>query len=284
MHYVIQDLNIKPKNKHISTCLKYQDGICLSPNFVKELVSSVISFVYRDVDIREMEKEYKERGLSEYESITSIFQDACDFFIKKKVPKGQFSELLLSTLLKTYFQAIPFVFKMKVTTNTELERNGADAIHIAKHDEPNKYKIYLGEAKTYTSGFSNAFRDAQKSIFSTLNNILNERKIYVRNRTLFEDGFSELFEAWVNGSDDKFEINLVCIITYCVKDEIELSLKSSETYSNFMKIIKSNTNLIKEKTFNKFSSNLHFARLHYIFFPIDDLDNLIEMFSNKLSK
>src|SRR5690606_39881097 len=58
-----------------------------------------------------------------------LFQDACSFFVKKKPAKGQFSELLLSTLLKVHFKAVPFVFKMRATTNTEKELNGADAIH-----------------------------------------------------------------------------------------------------------------------------------------------------------
>src|SRR5690606_34931850 len=207
-----------------------------------------------------------------------LFQDACSFFVKKKPAKGQFSELLLSTLLKVHFKAVPFVFKMRATTNTEKELNGADAIHIANHEISDKFKIFLGEAKTYPSGFSNAFRDAQDSIFSTLDNILNERKIYVKNSSLFENGFIELFEDWVNGAEDKFEINLVCIISFCVKDDIDAGLESKENYQKYMKIIKDSCSRIQELTLNKYSSQPHFVRLHYIFFPVVNLNNIIEKF------
>jgi hypothetical protein len=46
MHIVKQDLNLLPKKDHIATCIKYSDLLEMRDEFVKEMVASVVRYVY----------------------------------------------------------------------------------------------------------------------------------------------------------------------------------------------------------------------------------------------
>ena len=193
MHHVSMDLTIEPKKKHIATCIDYSDLNQLRSEFLQEMISSVTRYVYSKGKQKEIvASESVDRELEDAQAI--LQQRAKDKFRPSSV-KGQFSELLLFNLLNYHFKAVPIIRKMKLTTNTELERNGADAIHLGKVD--GKYVLYLGEAKTYTSGFKAAFKKALESILETFNHHRDELNLY-KYEDFLEPELRSIAESYIN--------------------------------------------------------------------------------------
>ena len=89
---------------------------------------------------------------------------------------------MLFNFIQYFFSAPPLLRKISITTNPNLERNGADAIHYYS-DGTNDIFI-LGESKCYKSKytFNKAFKESVDSIVETFNNLDNELVLY-----LYED-------------------------------------------------------------------------------------------------
>ena len=105
----------------------------------------------------------------------------------KLLVQGQFGELLLFHFIQKCMKAIPLLRKMKITTSSQHERFGADAIHYKIENEKNI--IVLGEAKTYSSKykFNVAFEDALNSILNTYKTHRDELNLYVHEDFLDKD-------------------------------------------------------------------------------------------------
>ncbi|PBQ32733.1 hypothetical protein CNR22_13430 [Sphingobacteriaceae bacterium] len=275
MHHVALDFTIEPKKKHIATCIDYQDLNQLRSEFLREMIASVTRYVYSKGKQDEiLSAESVDREPSDAHSI--LQQRAKEKFRPSSV-QGQFSELLLFNLLMYHFKAVPIIRKMKITTNTELERNGADAIHLRR--ELNKYFLYLGEAKTYTSGFKAAFKKALESILETHSNHRDELNLY-KYEDFLEPELRKVAESYIDNTLKDFEVHFVCIITYCC-GEMELGADRDKTIQKYVDSITEETKKIKTSDYPTIDAAIK-ARINYIFMPVNELDKLIEDFKTKV--
>lgn len=275
MHYATLDLTVEPKKKHIATCIDYSDLNQLRSEFLREMIASVTRYVYSRGKQNEIIK--AESLDRELEDAHSILQQRAKEKFRPSSVKGQFSELLLFNLLTYHFKAVPIIRKMKITTNTEMERNGADAIHIKRADK--KYILYLGEAKTYTSGFKPAFKNALESIIETHNNHRDELSLY-KYEDFLEPELRKIAESYIDNTLKEFEVHFVCIITYCC-GEMDLAADREKTIEKYMNSIVEETKKIKATDYPTIDKTIK-TRINYIFMPVNELEKLIADFKTKL--
>lgn len=189
--------------------------------------------------------------------------------------QGQLGELLLFHFIQRYIRAVPLLRKMPITTSSNHERFGADAIHY-KFDG-SKNIIVLGEAKTYTSKykFSTAFEDALNSILETYIKHKEELNLYVHEDFLDRE-MNEIAETYLRGTMQNVEVQLVSIIIYNETEHIDVTSRDD--------IIRQIESIIA-KRYQQFDNrkidinkNPILKRITYIAFPIWDLKNLAEEF------
>jgi hypothetical protein len=275
LYHVKLDFEIKPQKQHIATCIDYSDLLQLRPEFTKELLASVTRFVYS----RAKSKQIVNVLTTEHEledAYNLLTQQAKDKFRPYSV-QGQFSELLLFNLLQHHFRAAPLIRKMKITTNVQLERNGADAIHIGQVNE--KYVLYLGEAKTYTSGFKNALKSALASVYDTFSKHRNELNLY-KYEDFLEPELQEIATKYINNEPLDLEVHMVCIITFCV-GAIPVGENREATIAKFIQALKDEITDFKESDYPEIPEVI-FGRINYIFMPVDNLQSLLDDFKTKL--
>jgi hypothetical protein len=282
MHFVSAEVGLSPAKEHIITCLKYQGLNQMRTEFVRRLVNSIVKYVFSEAKMTEVERELiEDEGLDEGDIHAELFQQARGYFRASDV-KGQFSELLLFNLLQYHFQAIPVVRKMVITTNPEVERHGADAIHLGQDDSIGNV-IYLGEAKTYPSGFKAAFENAIKSIITAYDEHRNELQLY-KYEEFLEPSVRRLMKDYLNGKID-LPVRLVVIVSYCSGETPEQT--SKEDYiKHYIEDVLQECKKIKSGHFkdthgNPMNAGL-LAELNYILFPVNELEELLEEFKTKL--
>ncbi|WP_214752944.1 DUF1837 domain-containing protein [Exiguobacterium sp. s16] len=283
MYVYKNDFSITNGNLHIGTCINYADLLEMRDEFLNELIYTIIEYVYSSTKQEKLIKKFK-TGRNISAAYSKLFQHSKSKFRKSSL-QGQFSELLIFNLLQYYYNAVPLLRKMAITTNPELERNGADAIHIAKEND--KYLIYLAEAKTYNrnnsaSGLKEALKDATKDMINK--HYIRHREelnLYVYDDFISKD-FEEIAENYKEGSfSGNYEVHMVCIVSYDFKSDIDLSTRDTALQSMIDDIQKGTTNIMTSKAFKGIPTHL-LSRIHYIIFPVKDLENLIEKFTEKL--
>ena len=281
MHHVKLDLGISPAKEHIITSIKYQGLNQMRREFIQRLTSSTIKYVISKVKYQRERKQLLDDGFDEPDINAEIFHLATGYFRKSDI-KGQFSELLLFNLLQYHFEAIPVVRKMMITTNTGLERNGSDAIHLGL-SENGEYCVYLGEAKTYTSGFTKAFGEAIKSIIKSYNEHRNELQL-LSYAEFLESEVRDLMREYLNGTID-LPVKLVIIISYCTGKTLDL--ESKEAYiKHYIEHAINECRKITDTHFrdeekNKINPGL-LHEIHYILFPINELEEILKDFQLQL--
>ncbi len=278
MYYVKDSFGLIPNKEHIGTCINFADLMEMREEFIKELVATTVKYVYSKDQQNKIKRQLMDEGRDESDAAMMLAMRVREKFRKDDL-KGQFSELLLFNLLQYHFKAIPLLRKMSITTNPNLERNGADAIHIAKVDEG--YVLYLGEAKTYDRkqyGLSNAIRDSLESIIEHYNSHRKEINLYI-----FEDfipaEIEDIAKKYLRGKIN-LEVHLVCMVSYDIKDDISGSNRR-ENLNNIIECIKAESKRIHSTTFKKIPINLH-PRLNYIIFPVKEMDKLLSDFKKRL--
>ncbi|MDC0000390.1 DUF1837 domain-containing protein [Porticoccaceae bacterium] len=281
MIYLREDYGLAPKNNHVGTAVGFSDLIELSDEFVNELTNGIIRFVYSKEKEEKIIEQLMEEGRDLPNAYSELQRRSRNKFRKSNL-KGQFSELLIFYLLQYHFKAVPVLRKMKITTNPALERNGADAIHVsADHDG---YKLYLAECKTYDAkgkNFNSALHDSVDDMLKHYLEHRNELDLYI-----FEDfipeKLEELVRSYLEGNSDNIEVNLVCLVAYRNDEEVigsnqeELKERSIESIRTSASSI--NLNSLKKKI----PDNLD-ARLHYVLFPINDVDSILNKFKARVS-
>jgi len=278
MYYVKDSFGLIPDKKHIGTCINFSDLLEMREEFIRELVATTAKYVYSKDKQDKIKQELINEGRDESDAAMILGMRVREKFRKDDI-RGQFSELLLFNLLQYHFKAIPLMRKMPITTNPNLERNGADAIHIAQKD--GKYILYLGEAKTYNRnqyGLSNAIRDSLDSILKHYETHRSEINLYI-----FEDfipnEIENIAKFYYLGKLD-LEVHLVCMVSYNNNEEIKGSDKQ-EYLDCVINCIRNEAKRIHKGTFSKIPSNLY-PRINYIIFPISELDDLLNTFRQKL--
>ena len=283
--YVInQEFKILPKDKkHYGVSINYQDIAELRNEFIDELVDSIIDWVYSSEKYIEHRDRAMKKGKSEAAANSEVRRKAKQKFrgvdSETLLIQGQLGELLLFHFIQKFMCAVPLLRKMKITTSSELERFGADAIHYKVKDGKNI--IILGEAKTYTSKykFNDAFITAQKSILNTYKTHKEELNLYVHEDFLDED-LNEVAEAYLNNTLEKPEVHLVSIIVYNETEKIEINDEEN---------IKMQIKEVIENRYENFDDNkinltddVILKRITYIVFPIWKLKALAEEFQKKI--
>ena len=227
---IVQQYDILPNNKeHIGAYIEYQDIQELRDGFVEELSDTIVDWIYSSEKYEEIKKKLVNNGKSEAAASQYIGRKARNKFRANKNSQnvfiqGQMGELLLYHFIQKCMKAVPLLRKMNITTSSDHERFGADAIHFKIENDKNI--IILGEAKTYTSKyrFNEAFSDALDSILNTYNKHRSELGLYVHEDFLDYE-MNAVAEEYLNNTLKSVEIQLVSIVTY---NELSKIYKSDE--------------------------------------------------------
>lgn len=284
VHIIKQKFDILPADReHYGVNIDYQDIQELREDFINDLLDTVIDWVYSHDKYEELKKKEIRKGKSEAAAFSTIQRKARQKFRKSRgdelLVQGQFGELLLFHFIQRCMEAVPLLRKMKITTSSQHERFGADAIHYKIENEKNI--IILGEAKTYSSRyrFNNAFEDAITSILNTYKTHREELNLYVHEDFL-DPEMNEIAEEYLEKTLRNVEIQLVCIIVY--HETKKLKEKTEE------EIRKEIEQIIIEK-YKKYDNekipieeNIILNRIIYIVFPIWKLDELLKIFQEEL--
>jgi len=278
--YVIQDhFELAPTKNHIASCINYADLQELRDDFLAELVGTMIPFVYSEQKRTELLASFAP-GRSP-EAARERLRQHCVQKFRQSSSQAQFAEMLLCNLLQHYFRAAPLVRKMPITTNPKAERQGADAIHIARVD--GRIRIYVGEAKTYASksdNLKNALTDAVSDLVNKhYKNLRSELDLY-----LYEPFVpAELEQAardFRAGKLPDAEVHLVAIVAYDYKGEIRGSRQ--ERLDSIMASVRTGVQgITKNKVFSGIDPDV-LPRLNYVIFPVRDLMALIAEFRKAL--
>lgn len=285
IHVVTQKYNILPKDReHIGAYIEYQDINELRDDFLSELVDTLVDWIYNSEKFAELKKQAMKKGKSEAAATQEIGRKARQKFRGNHTNdnlliQGQMGELLLFQFIQYCMHAVPLLRKMQITTSSEHERFGADAIHYKIVNGKNI--IILGEAKTYTSKyrFDQAFEDALNSILSTYANHRKELNLYIHEDFL-DKQMNLVAEEYLNNTLKPVEIELVSIITY---NEVAKLKKDNEENikKQIEKVIENKYSNFDNKKID-ISSNPILARITYVVFPIWDLKDLAERFQNMI--
>lgn len=281
-----QNFDIIPSdNQHYGVSIRYQDLQELRYDFLNDLFNSIIDWVYSSDKYKELKEIEIAKGRSEANAFMEILSRARNKFrgnhdSDNLLVQGQMGELLLFNFIQKFMQAAPLLRKMKITTSSQHERFGADAIHFKfENDKP---KIILGEAKTYTSDyrFKAAFEDAVDSIINTYNNHRNELNLYVHEDFLDEE-MNAVAEAYLNKTLDHPEIHLVSVVVYNENRSIDTTTTEDDIHKQIEQII-----IERYQSFDNnkidIANNPILKRIVYILFPVWELDKLAQDFQNKI--
>ena len=280
MIYLRDDFDLVPKHDHVGTAIGYSDLLELNEEFVNELANGIIRFVYS----KEKEEEIVQRLMREGRDLSSAYselQRRSHNKFRKGNLKGQFSELLIFYLLQYHFNAVPVLRKMKITTNPALERNGADAIHIAAF--PDKYKLYLAECKTYDAkdkSFNTALHDSVKDMVLHYEEHRSELNLYTFE-DFIPDELEDLVRSYLEGDLGNIEVNLVCLVAYRNEENISGNNQSEFSQNTLDSIRKAASSICLTSLKQKIPDQLE-ARLHYVLFPINDVEALLTKFQARI--
>ena len=272
-----EDLNIEPRKDHYGLSINYSDIKERRDDFLKELLSTIVNWVYNKSKLKKiLDERSKDTDLGN--ALNFITNQAYSKF-RPGHPQGQFGELLLFNLIQHYYKATPILRKQRITTSIGHERFGADAIHYKNKNDKNIF--ILGESKCYESKyqFKRAFEISIQSIVKTFNELDKELDLYLYD-DFIEPELEELSKKYKQGKLENIQYELVCLIAYNENQDI---LGNSEKIikSNIKKVIQDKCASINKNSFSNIEKNI-LARVNYIIFPIWELDRLLDDFQNKV--
>ncbi|MBQ6430525.1 MAG: DUF1837 domain-containing protein [Oscillospiraceae bacterium] len=283
IHVIQQNFEIIPDDKqHIGASIAYQDIKELREGFINELYDTIVEWVYSSEKYSELLECEKKQGKSLSVASSAIQRKARSKFRKSDNPQklliqGQIGELLLFHFIQRYMKAVPLLRKMKITTNSKLERFGADAIHYKKENDRNI--LILGEAKTYTSKyrFDEAFSDAITSILTTYENIYSELGLYSHEDFLDKE-LDDVAERILNNTLENPRFELVCIVIYDENKSLQIT-DQNDIHRQIDEIIKG-----RFRDFDNSKIDIEgrpvLKRITYIVFPIWKLNQLAKEFQD----
>lgn len=280
VYHIQQSFGLIPDSKnHYGVCINYVDLQETRNEFCKELVNTISEWIYSQKKAKIIIDKLKDEGRSELNALSAFQNNAFAKFRNREgtklVLQGQFGELLLFNFLQCFYSAIPILRKMPITTSIGMERFGADAIHY--NYENNKHKLYLGEAKTYSSNykFSSAIEDGIKSVIKSYDNHRSEMSLYIYDDFIDEE-IEKIAIDYKNSTLKDVEVHLVIIISYNETDLLTLK-EESQIKTDIIKIIEKKIKKLDANIYKAIREELH-LRFNYIIFPIWKLDELILQF------
>jgi hypothetical protein len=278
--YVVRDhFGFTPTKEHVATCINYVDLEEMRHDFISEMVGTMIPFVYSERKRAELLATFSPRRSPE--AAHERLRQHCVQKFRQSSSQAQFAEMLLCNLLQHYFKAAPLVRKMPITTNPRSERQGADAIHIARVN--GKIRIYVGEAKTYAGKVDNL----RTSLIDAVSDLVNKHYKNLRSELdlyLYEPFVpAELEQAARDFRDGKLpdaEVHLVSIVAYDYREPIRGSRK--ERLDSIIENVRQGVLTIpNSKAFKAIDPDI-LPRLNYIIFPVSELMKLIAEFRTAL--
>lgn len=134
IHVISKKFDILPDgNVHYGASIAYQDLQELREDFLVDLMDTIVDWIYSADKYAALKEKETKKGKSEATAHASVQRRARDKFRKGSgntlLVQGQFGELLLFHFIQKCMKAVPLLRKMKITTSSQHERFGADAIH-----------------------------------------------------------------------------------------------------------------------------------------------------------
>lgn len=277
-----------PKNeKNRAVCITHLSLKEETALFAESLIRSIKPFTYSQDKLARLKKKIlDEEGIPEDEIDQYITQKTAKLFRKDNI-EGQLGELILYVILEQYFESIPVIRKMPITTDPNLERNGADAIHLKVKN--GKYELIIGEAKTYsrltkqtgaasTQPSYRGFKDSIESALTSLNTLWDETEVYLMHDFVPEN-VRDVVQA-IKKKEISHSILICCICVYefshpaegCDEDNIKaMHLEADEAIKKF----------INSSAYSSIPSNI-LPKFCFISFPIANMTTLKESFQCKL--
>jgi hypothetical protein len=145
IYWFKHDLNLQPSKEHIGAAINYTDIQERKDDFLKELVNTVVSWVYSKAKTKQILDDRLALVNFDHGNASSFLTTQAFSKFRPGQPQGQFGELLLFNFIQFFFMAAPLLRKQRITTSLGHERYGADAIHFKK--DGNKNILILGESK-----------------------------------------------------------------------------------------------------------------------------------------
>lgn len=286
VYWVRQEFDIVPKKDHLATCINWVDLQEFRDEFCEELVNTIPEWIYSNKKAKDIiDKMIAEEGRSDRNAQSALRQVTFQKFKNSETEEiflqGQFGELVLFNLLQVFFDAVPLLRKMPLTTSANMERYGADAIHYNFSD--GKHLIYLGEAKAYSSKyqFNSAFKIAVESIHENFTNHRKELKLYIYDDFL-DDELVPIAKAYKNGQLNPVEIHLVSIVLYNETNKVT-GASELEKKKSILSIVEDRAQKVDKTIFDNVLPEL-LPRFNYIFFPLWKMAELLKSFQKLIGK
>ncbi len=277
IYWFKQDLESPSALSHRGVSINYVDIKEKRDDFLRELKSTVINWVYSKDKYNSIYKEELVKRNGDFQNTNAYLMQLVKHKFRKGHPQGQFGELLLYNFIQHFFYAPPLLRKMSLTTNPALERNGADAIHYCNKNGCDLF--LLGESKCYESSYSfnKALKASVGSIVSAFEDLENELILYVYDDFLDPELKIKAIEL-KEGRAGEVRFELVCLIAYNETQDID---DDSE------EVIKANIEACLNHRWKNTNSGLYDGirkslvnRIHYVVFPIWELDKLLDRFED----
>ena len=277
-----QQFDILPDGKHIGAAIAYQDLSELRESFLGELIDTLVDWVYSSEKYADLLQKAMATGKSQSAASSEIRRRAAQKFRKSEdalLIQGQLGELLLFHFIQRFKGAVPLLRKMPITTSSEHERFGADAIHYKVDGTHNIF--VLGEAKAYTSKykFTAAFEDALGSILETYTKHHSELNLYLHEDFLDKE-MDQIAEKYLTNQLENVRMELVSLVLYHETEKVTLS-SEQEIKEQIQKIIER-----KFASFDKSKIDLEknpiLGRITYIVFPVWEFDKLAREFQSMI--
>lgn len=242
--------------------------------FARSLALCVTPYVFSDEKKQALKDSFKtEDNIQDHELEHAVIIHAKDLF-RKSNSSGQFGELILYAILEQYYQSVPIVRKMPITTDKELERNGADAIHLGHVN--GQYQLIIGESKMYslTDSQNNpgerGFKSAIESALQSYEDFWAETEVYLNADFLPQ----EIREIVVQIKNSKIDatVLLCCLCCFEVEDtkgETDIEIVE-DMHMEAECIVKK---ILGTKHYEKIPSRLR-PRFSFASFPIKNLQQL----------
>lgn len=270
-------MTLRPEGEHYASHIKLLDFKFNRNHLITRLREAIIDWVFSKDEANRIFNEEFGADEDRNAASTALYISARET-IRIEAPQGQFGELVLSGFLRHLFQAAPLLRKQAVRTSDNLERFGADAIHISG-GKPTK--LYLGESKCYTSKyrFASAFKASIESMHTTVENFDSEIKKF-RTGNFIEEELKPIALSILKNEIDDLEVHPVCMVIYNETEKLNGN-GSRERKEEIRKAIMTRCNNITPDSYDAIDEAI-LRRCIYIIFPVWDLDKLLDDFTKAL--
>jgi hypothetical protein len=208
-------------------------------------------------------------------------RDEARSFFRKSQHSGEAGEILLYFLMEAVLKAPQMVSKISLKTNSQLECNGSDGIHMRWNENEGLLDVYFGEAKLYKKA-SEGIGSMVQSIEDFHTNSMEEFELRLVTRH-FKHAESDLKDQIIKfvdrgRSSDTVRVNHACLVgynwdAYDKLTQSTLSEMNEELKKNYLKESNKLQSLLQRRFLPFKSKRLRFEIFLLPFSSIDDFRN-----------